>query len=274
MTRLKDFDVEPLARDIRCHALTMVHRARASHIGSCLSAADILAHLYGYWLRVSPENPSARDRDYFFLSKGHAAAALYGALAAVGFFNERLLQSYSTDGSDFAGSVSHRVPGVELSSGSLGHGLPVATGLALASKRTGRENRAAVLLSDGECDEGSVWEAALFAGSHRLDNLLAIVDYNKLQGFGRTDAVHPLEPFGRKWSAFGWNVREIDGHDHLQIRETLSAVPFAPGAPSVIIAHTRKGKGVPFMEDRLEWHYKSPTDDELAEAVDLLQAAR
>lgn len=266
-------DTVALARAIRRHALRMVHRAGASHIGGCLSMADLLAHLYGGWLRVDPGRPDWPGRDRFILSKGHAAAAYYAVLAQRGFFPVDLLDTFCRDGTRLAGHVTHRgLPGVEHSTGSLGHGLPVGAGLALAAKGDPEPFRVCVLLSDGECDEGSVWEAALFCAAKRLDNMLALIDYNKLQGFGRVEEVLPLEPFADKWRAFGWSVREIDGHDHDQIESALAAIPLEVGKPSVIIAHTIKGKGVSFMEDRLEWHYRSPDDAALSRALEELES--
>ena len=245
----------------------MVHAARASHIGSCLSAADLIAHLYGGWLRVDAADPHWGDRDRFILSKGHAAAILYAALAEAGFITEQALATFSQNGSDLAGHAAYGVPGVEVATGSLGHGLAIGCGMALAGKRDNACYRVCVLLSDGECDEGSTWEAALFAPHHRLDNLVAIVDYNKLQGFGAIKEVLNLDPLGDKWGAFGWSVMEINGHDHSQIEDALSRLPCDLGKPGVIIAHTIKGKGVSFMENQLAWHYKSPNDEQLAQAL-------
>jgi transketolase len=246
----------------------MVHGSRASHIGSCLSAADLLAHLYGGWLRVDPQRPEWPERDRFILSKGHAAAAAYATLALRGFFPTDWLQSYCQDGSRLGGHITHhQAPGVEVSTGSLGHGLPLGCGMAIASQRFGGTFRVAVLLSDGECDEGSTWEAALFAPAHGLDNLLAIVDYNKIQSLGRVEEVLPLEPLADKWRSFGWAVREINGHDHSEIAEALRAFPLEVGVPTAIIAHTVKGKGVDFMENTLLWHYRSPSDEELRDAL-------
>jgi transketolase len=260
-----------LARQIRADALRMVHRANASHIGTCLSMADLLAVLYGDAMRVDPARPDWPDRDRFVLSKGHGAAAIYAALAARGFFPADWLDTYCADGTRLAGHISHfGVPGVEFSSGSLGHGLSLACGLALAGRRDGRPYRVFALLSDGECDEGSIWEAALFAPYHRLDNLVAVVDYNKIQSFGSVKEVLDLEPFADKWRAFGWAVREVDGHDLAQVKDTLAAVPFEPGRPSLVLAHTVKGKGVSFMEDRLAWHYQSPSGEQLARALEEL----
>jgi transketolase len=256
-----------LAKAIRAHAMRMVHRAGASHIGSCLSAADLLAVLYDEVLRVDPKRPSDPDRDRFILSKGHAAAALYAALAERGFFPVAELDDYCRDGSRLTGHVSHHVPGVEFSTGALGHGLPVGCGMALAGKHAGLHYRVFVLLSDGELDEGSNWEAGLFAAHHQLDNLVAIVDYNQIQSFGRVSEVLSLEPLAAKWSAFNWSVREADGHDPGGLATMLSTTPWYAGRPGILIAHTVKGKGVSFMEDRLAWHYKSPSTGQLAQAL-------
>jgi transketolase len=260
--------LEQAARRIRANTLRMVHKANASHIGTCFSMVDILAVLYGAILRVDPARPEWEDRDRFVLSKGHGAAAIYATLAEHGFFPEDWLQTYCGDGTRLAGHITHHgVPGVEVSSGSLGHGLSFACGMAVAGKHDRRPYRVFALLSDGECDEGSIWEAALFAPHHHLDNLVAIVDYNKIQSLGTVKEVLDLEPFAAKWRAFGWSVREIDGHDHGLIGDTLHSVPFEPGRPSCVLAHTVKGKGVGFMEDKLLWHYKSPDAAQLAQAL-------
>lgn len=246
----------------------MVHCANASHIGGCLSIADLLAVLYGRVLRVDPTRPEWPDRDRFVQSKGHAAAALYATLAERGFFPVEWLDEFCRDGGRLYGHVtSPLVPGVEVSTGSLGHGLPIACGMALAAKRDGRPIRVYALLSDGELDEGSTWEAVLFAAHHRLDNLVAIVDYNKIQSFGTVKEVLDLDPLADKWRAFRWGTREIDGHDVGVIEAALAAVPFEPGRPSVLIAHTVKGKGVSFMEHQLAWHYKTPNAEQLAQAL-------
>lgn len=253
---------------MRAHALRMSHLANASHLGTCLSMADIVAVLYHSRLRIDPQNPTADDRDRFILSKGHGAAILYAALAERGFFPVEWLDRYCQDGSPLGGHVTCAgVPGIEISTGSLGHGLPIGCGMALAAKRDGKDHRVYVLLSDGELDEGSNWEAILFAPHHALDNLVAIVDYNKIQALGATRDVLDLEPLAGKWRAFRWGVREIDGHDLQAVTRALDAVPFEPGLPSVIIAHTVKGKGVSFMEDRLKWHYRAPDAEELKKAL-------
>ena len=255
---------------IREHALRMVNHAGAAHIGSALSMADILSVLYTQVLRVDPAKPNWEDRDRLIVSKGHSTSVLYAALAERGFFPLDWLTNYCDDGSLLLGHVSHHVPGVEVSTGSLGHGLPIACGMALAAKREGRARRTFVILSDGELDEGSCWEAILFAGHHRLNNLTAIVDYNKIQSFGKVKDVLDLDPLAAKWRAFHWHTLEVDGHDHAQLHKALDLTPIESNKPSVVIAHTIKGKGVSFMEDRLEWHYKSPNQTQLAQALEKL----
>jgi transketolase len=256
------------ARAIRASALKMVHQAKASHIGTCLSMADLLAVLYGRVLRIDPARPDWPERDRFILSKGHGAAAYFAALAHRGFFPLAWLDDYCKNGSKLAGHVvRHGVPGVELATGSLGHGLSVGCGLALAARQQGADYRTFVLLSDGECDEGSVWEAALFAGHHHLERLVAVIDHNKIQSFGAVEDVLDLAPFADKWRAFRWAVREIDGHDHVAVLQALSEIPAERKQPTAIIAHTVKGKGVGFMEDKLLWHYRSPDAEQLAAAL-------
>lgn len=267
-------DTHFLSQSIRAHALRMVHATKASHIGTCLSMADLLAVLYGRALRIDPTHPDLAERDRFILSKGHGAAILYSVLAERGFFPVERLGTYYQDGSPLTGHITRKsLPGIEISSGSLGHGLPIGCGMALAGRRENKTYRVCVLLSDGELDEGSNWEAILFAPQHRLDNLIAIVDYNKIQSFGTVKEVLDLEPLADKWRAFRWAVREIDGHNHAEIEQALTSVPFEPGKPSVIIAHTIKGKGVSFMENCLAWHYKSPDAEQLAQALKELEYA-
>lgn len=234
--------------------------------------ADLIACLYWGALRIDPTNPDNPDRDRFILSKGHAAALLYAALAERGFFPVSELDGYNQTGSSLTGHINSDVPGVEFSSGSLGHGLPVGCGLALAAKRDGRKYRSFVLVSDGELDEGSNWEAILFAPHHGLDNLVLIVDYNQIQSFGRVSEVLALHPLADKFRSFNWAVEEIDGHNLHQISSSLAAIPPVPGKPTVVLAHTIKGKGVSFMEDLLLWHYKSPSDAQLQMALDELEA--
>ena len=265
---MDEMNYQVLANRIRAHVLRMIHRAQSAHIGTSLSMADLLAVLYGSVLRIDPLRPDWPDRDRFILSKGHGCAAIYAILAERGFFPKDWLDTYYLDGSHLAGHIIHTgVPGVEVSTGSLGHGLPIGCGMALAGKYDGESHRVFVLLSDGECDEGSVWEAALFAPHHQLDNLVAIVDYNKIQSIGMVKEVLDLEPLAEKWKAFNWAVQEIDGHNFKQIKGALLSVPFESGRPSCIIANTVKGKGVSFMENQLAWHYRHPDSEQLHKAL-------
>ena len=261
-------EYQELARRIRLHVLRMTHRAGSSHVGTSFSMADLLAVLYGGVLRVRPEEPDWPDRDRFILSKGHGCAGLYAVLAERGFFSVDWLEDFYLDGSRLAGHITHTgLPGVEVSTGSLGHGLSIACGMALAAERDEHQHRVFTLLSDGECDEGSIWEAVLFAGHHGLVNLVAIVDYNKIQSLGTVEEVLNLDPLAAKWESFGWAVEEIDGHDCQQFESALGTVPFERKKPSCIIAHTVKGKGVSFMENQLLWHYRSPDERELEQAL-------
>lgn len=264
-----------LAARIRRRALDMVHSGRSSHIGSVFSMADILAVLYSSVLRVDPTQPRWPARDRFILSKGHASAGLYACLAECGFFPAEMLATHCRDGSNLCGHVTHKgVDGVEFSTGSLGHGLPVAAGMALGAARDRQGHRVFVLMSDGECDEGTTWEAALLASHHRLDNLVAIIDYNHLQSLASTADTVNLEPFADKWRAFGWDAREVDGHDHHAMSSVLSRVPLTPGHPLCLIAHTTKGKGVSFMENSVLWHYRTPAGEEYEAAVRELEEHR
>jgi transketolase len=257
-----------LALRVRRHVVQMTSRGGSSHVGSALSIADILAVLYGGVLRVDPSTPRWESRDRFILSKGHAGAAVYATLAEAGFFPVERLKDHYQDGSDLSGHVSHKgIPGVEFSTGSLGHGLPVGVGMATAAKLQQRDHRVVVLLSDGECDEGSNWEAILFAAHHRLDNLTAIIDYNKLQSLATVSETLALEPFADKWRSFGWRVSEVDGHDHAALRTVFETPPAEPGQPHCLIAHTTKGKGVSFMENTVLWHYRSPQGEEFKAAM-------
>lgn len=257
-----------IAKKIRKTVLNMIYQAKASHIGSCFSAVDILSVLYNGILNIDPKQPTFCERDRFILSKGHAAAVIYAVLAEKNFFPKAWLDNYCANGQILGGHINHRnVPGVEVSTGSLGHGLSIGCGIALAAKRESKKYRTYVLLSDGECNEGSVWEAALFAAHHKLNNLVAIIDYNKIQAFGRVEEILRLEPLFAKWTSFNWEVREIDGHNYGQIETVLSDVPFSPAKPSLIIANTIKGKGVSFMENKLLWHYKSPDTEQFNKAM-------
>lgn len=256
-----------LARNIRLKVLHMVHRAKASHVGSCFSITDILAVLYGSVLNVRPSEPDWIARDRFILSKGHSAAAVYAALALSGFISEEELENYGESGSLLMTHISHKIKGVEFSTGSLGHGLPFATGKAIAAKKDKKKWRTFALLSDGELGEGSNWEAFMFAAHHKLDNLVAIIDYNKLQSLTTIANTLGIEPIASKLESFGWSVKEVDGHNLIDIETLLNSTPWRSDMPSVLIAHTTKGKGVSFMQNKVEWHYKSPNDEQLAQAI-------
>lgn len=257
---------EDLALKLRRHVVRMCSRGESSHVASGLSIADIIAVLYDGVLRIDPANADWPERDRFILSKGHAGACVYAALAELGFFDVSTLDAHYSNGSSLSGHVSHKgVPGVELSTGSLGHGLGIGAGMAFNLRRLGGSQRVFVVLSDGECDEGSVWEAALFAGHHRLANLCVIVDYNKLQSLGRVSETINLEPFGAKWRAFGWNALRVDGHDHHGLRSALCEG--ADNRPTCILADTVKGRGVSFMENQVLWHYRAPLGEEYIAAM-------
>lgn len=242
-----------LAHGIRRLVLEESHRANVGHIGSALSIADLLAALHGRVLSgVATDDV---DRDRFLLAKGHAALAHYAALHLTGHLDRETLATYCADGSLLGVHPEHALPGVDFSTGSLGHGLPIGAGCALAARLQGSSRRAFVLLSDGELNEGSVWEAVQFAAHHRLANLIAIVDANGQQAFGRTDDVLSLEPLADRWRAFGWQATEIDGHDAEAVAATLEGLDPSAGRPHAIVARTVSGKGVPFMEGRIDWHY-------------------
>lgn len=265
-------DPRGLSRAVRLHCLRMTSVGGSSHIGSCLSIVDILAVLYGRVMRVDPAQVRHPLRDRFILSKGHAGAAVYATLAECGFIPVEKLATHYQDGSDLSGHVSHKgIPGVEVSTGSLGHGLGVGTGMAMGALRAGRQNRVFVLLSDGECDEGSIWEAILFAAHHRLHNLCAIIDYNKIQSLAPISETMALEPFADKWTSFGWEVRRCDGHDHAAL--TAALAPAAGDRPVVVIADTIKGKGVSFMEHQVLWHYRTARGEEFAAAMRELESS-
>ena len=266
-------DLKQLAKRIRIHALHMTSRGKSSHVGAALSMADIIAVLYGKVLNVDPNDPQKPDRDRFILSKGHAGAGVYAGLAETGFFPVEWLKTHYQDGSKLSGHVSHKgIPGVELSTGSLGHGLGVGAGMAYAAKLKGATHRIYTLLSDGECDEGSNWEAILFAGHHKLNNLVAIIDYNKIQSLAPVEETLALEPFADKWRSFGWNVKDVDGHDHDALAEALSNTG-ETDQPTVVLANTTKGKGVSFMENTVLWHYRTAQGEEFDAALKELEAA-
>lgn len=254
-----------LALETRKTSLKMVHSAGASHIGSALSIADILAVLYGDVMNYSADDPKSEDRDRFILSKGHACVAVYSVLHHVGLISESAIKSYGQDFSPLMNHISHKAPGVEFSTGSLGHGLPFAVGKAKAAKMKRESWHTYVVLGDGEMAEGANWEALMFASHHELDNLTLIVDYNNLQSLTTVDETLRLEPLHSKLTAFGCEVVDLDGHDHQKLKVALSTKPF--GGPKAIIARTTKGKGISYMEDSVDWHYKTPNDDQLAAAL-------
>jgi len=259
-----------LALKVRESILKMTHAAQASHVGSALSVADILAVLYSGIASISPSSVNNADRDIVILSKGHACVALYSVLGLCGYFPEEWLARFCNDGAELSGHVtSINCPGVELSTGSLGHGLPYGVGIQLARKNCLINGRSFVVMSDGECDEGTTWESALLANHHNLDTLFVIVDRNGIQSMGSTEETLALEPFESKWRSFGWTVRSIDGHDHEELRSALLAPTV--GRPTCIIANTLKGKGVQFMENELLWHYRAPNDEELFLGLSLLK---
>jgi transketolase len=263
-----------LARKIRRHVLHMTSTGGSSHVGAAFSIADILAVLYGCIMRHDPQQPRWPGRDRFILSKGHAGVAVYATLAETGYFPIANLTRHYQDGSTLSGHVSHKgIPGVELSTGSLGHGLGVGAGMAKALQLAASSARVFALLSDGECDEGTIWEAALFAQHHALENLVAIVDYNKIQSLAPVAETLALEPFRQKWESFNWTVIEVDGHDHPALARALGALPAKAGRPTVLIAHTVKGKGVSFMENSVLWHYRTARGEEFARALAELDAS-
>jgi transketolase len=253
---------------IRRRSLQMVHAAKLGHPGGDLSAADILATLYFRVLNIDPRNPGWPGRDRFVMSKGHCSAALYSALAEAGFFPVEDLSQYMRPLSMLNGHPDrNKLPGVEANTGPLGHGLPIAVGMAKAAKITGATYRTFVLAGDGELQEGSNWEAAMAGSQFSLDNLTVIVDRNRLQQGAGTEETIGMEPLADRWRAFGWSVREVDGHNLDVLEQTFSAAPFESGRPSCVVAHTHKGQGVSFMRDRVEWHHKIPSDGELAAAM-------
>lgn len=251
-----------LAWLIRRHGIEMTHLSGGSHIGAILSVADIIAVLYTDVLKYDPENPEWEERDRMILSKGHAGASIYAALAENGFFPVEELKTHYQNGSRLSGHVSHHLPGVDFSTGSLGHGLSAGAGMAYALKKDGKSQNVYVVLGDGECDEGSVWEAALFANHFRLNNLVAVVDHNHMQSLDFCENTLELEDFGSKWKAFGWNVIEIDGNCHEKLKAAFrQAKEKTEGhRPTVIIANTIKGYGVKFMQNDILWHYRFPHD--------------
>ncbi|MBQ9503311.1 MAG: transketolase [Lentisphaeria bacterium] len=263
-----------LAKKIRIHCLKMVHKGRSGHIGSMLSMADMLPVIYTQILNVDPALPRKVGRDRFILSKGHGGAALLALLAELGFFPLEWLDRYYCDDGKLSGHISHHIPGVEFSTGSLGHGLPVACGMAMAAKQAGKKHRIFCMSSDGDLNEGSSWEAIMLAGQHHWDNLVMTVDYNRLQALGKSKDIIDLEPLRDKLELFGWAVAEANGHDQTAVYEALRDLPLVNGKPSAVIFHTVKGKGVSFMENDYKWHYGGLTDELLAKALEEVEAAK
>lgn len=267
------------AGELRRVGLETALKANKGHIPPAFSWADIAAVLfYGGMLRYRPGEPTWADRDRFLLSKGHACLTLFAVLADIGHFDRAELDRFATDGAMLAGHPDTNIPGAELVSGSLGHGLGVGVGQAIAARLDGRDWRTVVLLGDGECYEGSVWEAAMLAGHQTLANLIGIVDRNRLSATGFTEDIVALEPFADKWRAFGWRVIEVDGHDFTALIETFAPLfrdraASATGRPTMIIANTVKGKGVPFMENSPDWHHTLPKGDQIEAARAALAAA-
>ncbi|MGW1298134.1 transketolase [Streptomyces sp. NPDC002533] len=263
--------LDTVAARIRSHVVDMCAGPEGGHLGGAFSSADILAALYFSVLNVDPQRPDDPDRDRFLLSKGHAAIGLYATLAERGFFPVEELAGYGRPGSRLMGHPVRAVPGVELPTGSLGHGLSLGCGFALAARYAGRDSRTFVLLGDGELQEGSVWEAAIAAASLRLDRLVVVVDRNGLQLTGATEGIAPMEPLADRWRSFGWAVRDVDGHDPDRLADHLNAAPWDPGKPSVLIARTVKGQGLPFLAGRSASHYVTLSPRNHARAARALQ---
>ncbi|NOZ23237.1 MAG: transketolase [Planctomycetes bacterium] len=252
---------------LRKHVLRICAEKGGCHVGGSLSIAEMVAALYFHFMNIDPDDPDKPDRDHFILSKGHCCPTLYAALAERGFFPVEDLMTYQDLDSLFAGHPMLKVPGVEVPTGSLGHGLGVGIGMAVAARADGMPSRVYILMGDGEQQEGSVWESAMAAAHHRVDNLIAIVDRNRLQSGGRTEEFMQIDPLAAKWRAFGWAAREIDGNDMAQVVDALSRIPFEKGKPSAIISNTVKGKGVSFIEDEIGSHYRGLTKEEYERAV-------
>lgn len=268
LSKKEDLLLKQKAKKLRSKIIQMIFAAKASHLASAYSVLDILLYLYSFVLKVDPKNPQNDERDRFILSKGWGASALYVVLADKKFFPEKELDTYCQNGSRLVGiTTMSGVPGVEATTGSMGHGLPVGAGMALAGKMRDSSRRVFVVISDGELNEGSTWEAILFAGHNHLDNLTVIVDYNGWQSFGRTKDILNLDPLPEKFKAFGWSAIEADGNDFISLNKAFASIPLQKNKPTAIIAHTIKGKGVSFVEDNNEWHYKYPSESDLATAL-------
>jgi len=252
------------AKEVRKEVIRMILKAHASHIASAYSVVELLVYLYDCIIKIDPKKPQDSERDRFILSKGWGVSALYSVLHRKGFFSSQLIDEYCSDGSKMIGCATRNgLPGIEATTGSMGHGLAIGAGMAKALLLQKRKGRVFVIISDGECDEGATWEAILLAGHHNLHNLTVIVDYNKWQSFGRTNKVLNMEPFSEKWKAFNWHVQEINGHNFEEIEKATQISLKIMNKPSVIIAHTIKGKGLSAIEDKNEWHYQTPREREI-----------
>jgi len=258
------------ATEIRMELLTMIYNARTGHTGGSLSNTDILTVLYYKIMNIDPSNPNWEDRDRYVQSKGHSVESLWAILADKGFFPKEELKTFSQFGSRLIGHPNNNVPGVEMNTGALGHGLPISVGMALAAKMDGKPYKVYTLMGDGEQAEGSVWEGAMAAAQYKLDNLIAIIDRNKLQITGSTEDVMALEPLPDKWRSFGWEVIEVDGNDVEQLVEVFSQTPRVEGKPTMIIANTVKGKGISFAENVGAWHHRVPSEEEYDLAIEEL----
>lgn len=258
-------ELEQIAKQLRGQIIENSNRSHTPHLGSCLSCVDILVAAYFNVLNIDPAQPLNPDRDRFILSKGHAAPALFHVLAMRGYYPQARLATYGENGGVFAEHppTPNHLPGIEAATGSLGHGLPIGLGMAMAARIQKRNYKVMALLGDGECNEGSIWESAMLAAAQRIENLTIIVDFNKWQATGRSEEIMELISLPAKWSAFGWNVHEVDGHNMQELVSLLAALPAKNGRPAAIVAHTIKGKGVSFMEDDNNWHYRIPTEEEV-----------
>jgi transketolase len=260
-----------IARELRITILSIIYRAQASHIGSAYSIVELLVYLYEKVIRIDPKNPFAPNRDRFILSKGWGVSALYSILSYKKILDHSFLTSYCSDGSLYLGiATKNGLPGIEATTGSMGHGLPLGVGMALSAKLRHLTHRVFVIIGDGELDEGSTWEAILQASHFKLDNLIVIVDCNGWQSYGRTRDVLNLDSIPQKFESFGWKAKEINGHNFLEIHEALQLLPYVKNKPSVIVAKTVKGKGVSIFEDRNEWHYRTPKEKEMHIALEEL----
>lgn len=260
------------SKQIRKDLIEMIYEAKAGHIGGALSSTDIMTVLYYDIMKVDPNNPTWEDRDRFILSKGHCVEPLYCILADKGFFPKEKLKTFSKFGTTLIGHPNKKNPGIEMNTGALGHGLPVAVGMALAAKLDEKDYRVFVLMGDGEQAEGSVWEAAMAGAHYKLDNLIAVVDRNKLQISGATENIMALEPLEDKWSSFGWNVIAVNGNDIEELQKVMQGLPRVEGKPTLLMAYTTKGKGVPFMENEAKWHHGVPSEEQFKQIMEDLQA--